>query len=65
MIVLLMRSRAINAPLSFVSGISPTTREEAEKQANRLAKEMPNHDFFVFEAVSQHSARIEVDVKRP
>jgi hypothetical protein len=68
MFIIMFRTRAVNAilQLSHVPTNGwPTTRESAESEANRLARLTPSVDYFVFEAQSQHSARIEVDVKKP
>jgi hypothetical protein len=68
MYVIMYRGRAANAVLQLMSTPTtgwPKTREDAEQEATRVAKVNPSLDYFVFEAQSQHSARIEVDVKKP
>jgi hypothetical protein len=68
MFIVMMRSRGVNAPLQPPqTGAHQvyTSREEAEKHATYIASAFTGTDYFVFEAMSQHSARIEVDVKKP
>lgn len=65
MYIILCRSRAPKAPFQMnISEVFPN-REEAETKANGWARANTGYDYVVFEAQSQHSARIEVDVKKP
>jgi hypothetical protein len=65
MFIVMFRTRAVNAPLQMPTATTHLTRDAAEIEATRMAKVNTSYDYFVFEAQSQHSARIEVDVKKP